>query len=189
MQFNDRPIKREVQHILFTTVNKKGCKVTGLAGDCPEEYKKLLKLHFSCNEIQLVDFVLKGEGYINKPISEVTPTMVIDCDFCDSIINSGEEFLQVYKNMIHKYSNRKGKKVLSFTFSNRLAGGLEKSLNWLNKNLYENSLQLNGLSYSKALSSHEHWRIIGHTQSKFNESMLISYRDTSSMLSGIISWY
>lgn len=186
-QFNNRPIKREVQHILFTTVNKKGCKVTGLAGNYPEEYKKLLKLHFACKQIQLVDFNIIKEGYINMPISKVPMTMVVDCDFCSSIINSGEEFLKVKYNMEEKYKRKK--KVLAFTFSNRLAGGLSRTIQWLNENLYENTLVLNNIDISKSLSSHEHWRIIGHNQSNFEQSVLISYRDTSSMISGIISWY
>lgn len=185
-EFKNCTIKREVQHILFTNVNKKGVKITGLSGSNIEEYSKILKNHFNSNNIKLVDFNIKGENIINNKISNVKPTLVMDCDFCDTIINSGEELLKVYNNMTIRYPNKE--KILAFTFSNRMSGGLQKTLDWLNTNIYKESLQLNNQNYSKCINPGKYWRIIGHNQNNFNKSILISYRDSVSMLSGIISW-
>ena len=185
MNFQNVPVKREVQHIMFTTVNKKGVKITGLAGNNSKEYKQMLKLHFSSSNITLVDLKEVGEGIINKPIGEVNPTSVMDCDFCSTIATSGEEFLKVYNKM----SAIKGKKVLSFTFSLRLKGGLDRTLCWLNNYVYSNTLDLNKGNYTRSFSQLKYWKIIGHTQDKFDESILVMYKDSHTMLSGAISWY
>lgn len=182
--FSKSTIKREVQHLLFSTVNKKLVKFTGLAGNDPEGYKKVIRTHFSTppRGIILVDNNQTGKGIINTNISEVKPTSVMDCDFCNTIKKSGDEFLRVLENL-RKTSYKS--KIISFTFCLR-GCKLEETIDWLDHNVFEGTLFLNGKNVSNYKQRIRGYQIIGHEQYKYKQSVLIYYNDGHPMISGII---
>lgn len=192
--FQDVSVKRLVQNFLFSQVNVQNIKVTGLAGPHPLEYKEMLIKYFNPIDINLVDipswnYADEKRKYVTEwnYISRVKATSVMDCDFCDTIINSGNEFLKVYDKM-QKLPDKE--KILAFTFSTRMSGGIERTLDWISDNLYDGTIKSCDLKGQYIHSSKYRSYIYGisHRQIKFKKSLWVRYRDTSNMLSGIVSW-
>lgn len=139
-QYLNAPVKRYVQRQLFSKVDK-AKTILGLAGTHPEEYIKVLPEHKS---VILVDFnpvkeyvrrnSLVGEFDLQSSIPQsYNPINVVDCDFCKSILNCGDDLLYIYNKM--KRSLVRNKYIL-FTFSLRGVGE-NQTLAWLSKNFPE----------------------------------------------------
>lgn len=185
--FQDVSVKRQVQNFLFSKVNIKNTVVTGLAGKNPLEYKKLIEHYFDPLKVELVDFYRYPDITQWNYISKVQVTPVMDCDFCSSVVNSGEEFLTVFDNLKKLPAKEK---VLAFTFSTRMAGGLDETLKWLSHYLYNDSFkEIDRFVGNIYTSKYRSYILqIQHEQSVFKKSLLVRYRETSNMLSGIVSW-
>lgn len=140
MQYLNATAKRYVQRQLFSQI-KKAKTILGLAGTHPEKYIEVLPPH---NQVVLVDFnpvnetirrnSLIGEFELLKiEESNATTVNVVDCDFCRSIINNGDDLLYIYHRM--KRCNKQNQ-FISYTFSLR-GVGLQQTLNWLMSNIPE----------------------------------------------------
>jgi hypothetical protein len=177
-------VKRIVQQILFTQMATNG-DVTGLAGEDYQDYEKVLKKYFK-RKIFLVDTNITGPNIRNECITNTKLTRIVDCDFCKSYVNAGEELITVFNKMIQQpiktYS-----RVLLFTLSLR-GPGLNNTLDWLNLHLYDGSLKTDKVKKSLLIDDFSYIRIINHSQITFNSSFLIQYRDSSHMLSGGVLW-
>lgn len=139
-QYINAPAKRFVQRQLFSQI-KKAKTILGLAGIHPEKYLEVLPKH---NQVVLVDFnpvnnfvrrnSLIGEFDLLKSVENCyTIVNVVDCDFCRSIINNGDNLLYIYNKM--KRSSRKNQ-YITYTFSLR-GVGLNQTLDWLMTNIPE----------------------------------------------------
>lgn len=180
------PIKREVQNNLFSNLNVKRTAASGLAGNNPIEYVNLLNKHFECSEIFLYDTnPIECNKHINKKdINDAYVTNIMDCDFCSSIATDGNKLINIFKRM----NDLPGKKVLSFTFSLRLKGGLNRTLEYLNSNIFNQQLTI--IERQSIISGKwgQPFIIEYKSISQFECTRIFNYKDTSSMLSGIIVW-
>ena len=180
--FNNE-IKRTVQSILFTQMQI-NADFTGLAGPSFKEYQALAKKYFK-KAVFLVDTTIDCPEINKICITEITPTRVMDCDFCKTYIKSGEDLKKVFYKMDdlkHTYS-----KVLMFTFSLREVG-LNNTLDWLNLHFYKGTLDYTKVSQSLIIDNGGYLKIIPHNQNTFFKSFLIQYREQTHMLSGGIMW-
>ena len=139
-QYLNARVKRYVQNRLFSQINKTKT-ILGLAGTHPEEYMEVLPEH---KQVVLVDFnpvnefvrrnSLIGEFDLltNSPAHH-KPVTFVDCDFCRSIINNGDDLLYIYNKM--KLSKVKNK-YIAFTFCIRGVGE-HGTIKWLEKHFPE----------------------------------------------------
>lgn len=192
MDFKNKITKRLVQKELFRGISSN--ELLALGGDSPEEYLKVIKNKFK--RITLVDMKYAYSVNINefitlKPglIQRQQPKNVIDCDFCASVDSDGDILLEILEKMQIKGRKYKKKKSLLFTFSTRTIGGLEYTIDWLNLNLYNNSLFIHTEEKIVTSQYRGYIRKMIHSQHTFEESLLLRYRDTSNMVSGRISWH
>ena len=140
--FESSLVKRRVQKALFDGIAPKNGEITGLAGDNYLEYEKLLQECLQPKLVRLIDYNydIRDSKVEYGHIQYVKTTNIMDCDFCESIVNSGEKLLMVYKNMLKEQTDKRIKKTLIFTFSTRLSGGIIRTLQWLNTYLYKNTM-------------------------------------------------
>lgn len=147
-QYLDAKVKRYVQRRLFSKIGK-AKTILGLAGTHPEEYIKVLPYH---KRIVLVDFnpandrvvrnSLVGEfDLLSNEEAHYSPITFVDCDFCKTYKNCGDDLLYIYNKMKKNFVRNKH---ISFTFSLRGAGYIE-TLRFLcenfpefKRNLYDN---------------------------------------------------
>lgn len=187
------PVKRQVQNLLFTTVNCKNSRITGLAGCNSQEYLNILCKSFNPRNISLVDFEENSKRINQRCISRMPATPIMDCDFCKGIISDGPILLKVFNNMKKSFPDKSIKKILSFNFNfARQGSSKDETYEWLNKNLYNGTLSINSVSKQVIKNKNTYnpyIYIINHNQSKFYESLIIQYRESSQMISGIVSWY
>lgn len=181
-QYLDAKVKRYVQRRLFSKIDKTKT-ILGLAGTHPEEYVKVLPYH---KRIILVDFnpvsnrvvrnSLVGEfDLLSNEDAHYSPVTFVDCDFCKSILNCGDDLLYIYNKMKR---NLVRNKYIAFTFSLR-GVGLEKTLEWLLSNFQELYIQS---PKSLDLSILQHRQYV-----KEWSSVLFGYRDSGdNMISGLI---
>lgn len=139
-QYLHARVKRYVQNRLFSQIPKTKT-ILGLAGTHPEKYIEVLPEH---KQIVLVDFnpvnesirrnSLIGEFDLltNSP-ANYSPVTLVDCDFCRSIINNGDDLLYIYNKM--KLSKVKNK-YIAFTFCIRGVGE-SKTVKWLSEHFPE----------------------------------------------------
>lgn len=187
-QYLDAKVKRYVQKRLFSQV-RSARMILGLAGPYPYEYMRSIfrNIHFGdSTNIRLVDLnpaadVVRKNTIVaefdilqyNHP--DRCPVTFVDCDFCKSIINCGDDLLYIYNKM---KKNNVRNKYITFTFSLRKVG-LEATLNWLLHNFPElyiqspKSLDLNILQHRQYVKEYS--------------PVLFGYRDSGeNMISGII---
>lgn len=185
-----RNAKRTAQRMLFEALTSKPSKVLGLAGDCPDKYKQVLEETIHPSKILLCDKHRYGGEVVRGNIATLqymVKAPMVDCDFCNSIVNAKDSFLDVFNTLNTLETNER--RALSFTFSLRCAGGIERMFDFLNQHLYQGTLQVAGKSRLFGGRWGEPYLVeYRHSQSKFIDSKLISYRDTTCMFSGIISW-
>ena len=187
--------KRVAQHYLLSHVKinyNNNYHVTGFAGDNPFEYREILNQHFNPQSITLCDKDKYLPGVYHTDILNLPTTNVIDLDFEGTYITCGETALEMLKRLRTRIFNKQGKpvsKYLAITFSLR-ATGIQKTLEWLNKNLYKNTLSIAGteiiLKGQSEIKCAGYVKTIVHTQSVFKESVMVQYADTSHMLSLIV---
>lgn len=187
--------KRVAQHYLLSHVKinyNNNYRVTGFAGDNPFEYREILNQHFNPQSITLCDKDKYLPGVYHTDILNLPVTNVIDLDFEGTYITCGETALEMLKRLRTRIFNKQGKpvsKYLAITFSLR-ATGIQKTLEWLNKNLYKNTLSIAGteiiLKGQSEIKCAGYVKTIVHTQSTFKESVMVQYADTSHMLSLIV---
>lgn len=187
--------KRVAQHYLLSHVKinyNNNYRVTGFAGDNPFEYREILNQHFNPQSITLCDKDKYLPGVYHTDILNLPITNVIDLDFEGTYITCGETALEMLKRLRTRIFNKQGKpvsKYLAITFSLR-ATGIQKTLEWLNKNLYKNTLSIAGteiiLKGQSEIKCAGYVKTIVHTQSVFKESVMVQYADTSHMLSLIV---
>lgn len=145
-QYLDARVKRYVQRRLFSKIDKTKT-ILGLAGTHPEKYIEVLPYH---KNVILVDFnpvndsvrrnSLVGEfDLINSQPAQYSPITFVDCDFCKSILNCGDDLLYIYNKM--KRSTVRNK-YIAFTFSLR-GVGLAKTWEWLRENFKELNIHSN----------------------------------------------
>ena len=176
--YTEVPLKRFVQKELFNQLPDKFSIFTGLAGPNYLIYRKTILFNCNPRKIILVD-KNSTNNIVKKDNIENYLSNVMDLDFCSSIISDGEKFNHIFLKM-NKLNNDK---YLFFTFSLRLAGGLERTLSFLKQ--YANFRVINkriiksgkyGDSYCLELITN-------------NENVkLYSYKDTNCMLSGLIKF-
>ena len=189
-QYLNARVKRYVQKRLFSKIDKTKT-ILGLAGTHPEKYIEVLPYHKS---VILVDFnpvndsvrrnSLVGEfDLVNSQPAHYSPITFVDCDFCKSILNCGDDLLYIYNKM--KRSNVRNK-YIAFTFSLRGVGE-EKTLKWLQDNFPE--LGINTiLSHSINLSILQHRQYVKEYCHRDGKPInLFGYRDSGdNMISGLI---
>ena len=187
--------KRIAQHYLLSHIKiqfTNNYHVTGFAGDNPFEYREILNQHFNPQSITLCDKDKYLPGVYHTDILNLPTTNVIDLDFEGTYITCGETALEMLRRLRTRIFNKQGKpvsKYLAITFSLR-ATGIQKTLEWLNKNLYKNTLSIAGteiiLKGQSEIKCAGYVKTIVHTQSVFKESVMVQYADTSHMLSLIV---
>lgn len=187
--------KRVAQHYLLSHIKipfTNNYHVTGFAGDNPFEYREILNQHFNPQSITLCDKDKYLPGVYHTDILNLPTTNIIDLDFEGTYITCGETALEMLKRLRTRIFNKQGKpvsKYLAITFSLR-ATGIQKTLEWLNKNLYKNTLSIVGteiiLKGQSEIKCAGYVKTIVHTQSVFKESVMVQYADTSHMLSLVV---
>ena len=90
--YNNVPIKRQVQKLLFSDLNITGKTVTGLAGSNPQEYINIIKTELNPIDVKLYDINPQPFSVVGNIVS-AEPTNIMDCDFCSSIVNEGYLYL------------------------------------------------------------------------------------------------
>lgn len=192
-QYLDARVKRYVQRRLFSKIDKTKT-ILGLAGTHPEKYIEVLPYH---KNVILVDFnpvndsvrrnSLVGEfDLVNSQPAHYNPITFVDCDFCRSIINCGDDLLYIYNKM--KKSTVKNK-YIAFTFSLRNVGE-QPTLKWLQNHFPELGLTDNpdcDLWY-KSLSILQKRQYVKQYSDKVHGKLnLFGYRDSGAcMISGLI---
>lgn len=192
-QYLNARVKRYVQKRLFSKINKTKT-ILGLAGTYPEKYIEVLPYH---KNVILVDFnpvndsirrnSLVGEfDLINSQPAHYNPITFVDCDFCKSILNCGDDLLYIYNKM--KRSTVRNK-YIAFTFSLR-GVGLTKTWKWLKENFKELNIHSNvpladDIVNLNLLQKRQYVRqYLGSTGCPIN---LYGYRDSGdNMISGLI---
>ena len=187
--------KRVAQHYLLSHVKinyNNNYHVTGFAGNNPSEYRKILNQHFNPQSITLCDKDKYLPGVYHTDILNLPTTNVIDLDFEGTYITCGKTALEMLRRLRTHIFNKQGKpvsKYLAIIFSLR-ATGIQKTLEWLNKNLYKNTLYIAGIEIilkgQSEIKCAGYVKTIVHTQSIFKESVIVQYADTSHMLSLIV---
>lgn len=136
--YNDCPLKRSIQknHCWFMEPHHK--TILGLSSpEIVNDYLQVLPEH---DDLFLVNYEPIDEAInANSLIGmfdillhrNIIPTF-IDADFCNSIINSGDDLVYIY----NKCKKLKRDITISFTFSIR-GVGLSKTINWLHKQFPE----------------------------------------------------
>lgn len=127
-----RNAKRTAQRMLFEALTSKPSKVLGLAGDCPDKYKQVLEETIHPSKILLCDKHRYGGEVVRGDIATLqymVKAPMVDCDFCNSIVNAKDSFLDVFNTLNTLETNER--RALSFTFSLRCAGGIERMFDFL----------------------------------------------------------
>lgn len=186
-QYLDARVKRYVQRRLFSKIDKTKT-ILGLAGTHPEKYIEVLPYH---KNVILVDFnpvndsvrrnSLVGEfDLVNSQPAHYNPITFVDCDFCRSIINCGDDLLYIYNKM--KLSTVRNQ-YIAFTFSLRGIGE-KATLIWLRDHFPEL-----GIKSSTEQSHSLDLNILQHRQyvKEYDNLNLFGYRDSGdNMISGLI---
>ena len=184
METFNNSVKRTVQKTLFSKFKTIG-NFTGLAGPSFEEYDALARKYFK-GKIVLVDNEVISPKILNRDITEVPATRIMDCDFCRTYVESGEALKYIFNKMDLNFLHNK---TLLFTLSIRYVG-LDNTLDWLNVNFYNKSLTNVKGTPTISLSDKGYIKFLLHKQNRFKDSLLIQYRNKNNthMLSGGIKW-
>lgn len=180
---NKTKAKREVQDRLFKYFSEiKNPQLTALAGSSPSIalacYSKYV------DDITLVDINPVQPNVKRGYIENFPATNIMDVDLEITILNGQYTIMNVFYNM---NTQVKGLKALCFTVSTRGANGRNNALSVLNNTLYKNTLQIQ--DFKQILIDNTRYIVeVVHKQSRFLESKLYYYKDSSQMLSGIILW-
>lgn len=195
IDYKFRPAKRTAQKFVMIETGVKRLSFSGLGGSDSDLYKQTIKEYLDPKGIQLCDInpliSRMNPGVTWGALEDVikrNPTNIVDCDYCASILTEGKNMLSVYKTMCEKVS---GKKVLMFSFSTRMPGGYERTLDILNKILYDGTIEETSsikLDLQERVQPNSFCHFITHKQSKFEKSILVRYRDYTNMLCGAIVW-
>lgn len=190
--------KRVAQHYLLSHVKinyNNNYHITGFAGDNPLEYKSILDQHFNPQSITLCDKNKYLPGVYHIDILNLPITNVIDLDFEGTYITCGETVIEMLYRLRTHLFNRQGRPISKYfmlTFSLRQTG-IQKTLEWLNRNLYNNTLSVAGteiiIKGQSEIKCAGYVKAIVHTQSVFKESVIVQYADTSHMLSLIVRFW
>ena len=176
--FENVEIKRLVQSNLFKQLPPKYSTFIGLAGPNYLKYRKIILNNSNPRKIVLVD-LNSSNNIVKTGNIEDYLSNYMDLDFCSSIISDGEKF----NNVFNKMNNLKGDKYLFFTFSLRLKGGLNTTLEFLNKFINFDIVEISSLISGKYGSSYCRELITNNENIK-----LYSYKDTNCMISGLIKF-
>lgn len=179
------PNKRQSQALLMANLPEPilGQEITGLAGDEPSEYMQLLFKYFRYKAVHLYSLSSDHPLVHRDNILKAPVTRIMDLDWEGTIINYGMTTKLIFDEM---YKLR-GKKVLMLTFSYR--NGLEETIEWLNKNIFDNTLSVNGVLLKGGVGRKGYIHIMDVFQSKFKHCGINTYTDSGmTMLSLIISW-
>lgn len=171
-------IKRLIQSNLFKQLPPKYNTFIGLAGPNYLKYRKTILNNSNPRKIVLID-LNSNNTIVKKDNIENYLSNYMDLDFCSSIVNDGAKF----KNVFYKMNNLKGDKYLFFTFSVRLKGGLNLTLEFLNKFIKFDVINTNSLISGKYGYPYCKELITNNSNVK-----LYSYKDTNCMISGLIKF-
>lgn len=207
-------MKRLVQNdVLFPSVGTSGLPMTGLAGWNPQECLNNYRNGLRTNNITLVDIDLKPEPFVKLARIENMPaTPIMDCDYCASILYTQESLEKVFSNMcklpkeVDKYllftfslrgcpgrSNYAMKQITFGVLNDILYDGTLSNINWSTEGSALVSMKSKWLAYEENKrrygSNCSIWsKWVAHEQSRFKKSILIRYRDSWEMLTGLVNW-
>ena len=191
-QYLDARVKRFVQRRLFSQIDKTKT-ILGLAGTHPDKYKEVLPYH---KQVILVDFNPVNDSIIRNSLigefdlrtsqpAHYSPITFVDCDFCRSILNCGDDLLYIYNKM--KRSTVRNK-YIAFTFSLRGVGE-QLTLKWLQENFPELNIDRKLILAHKINLNFLQRRqyIKEYTNCNGQPLNLFGYRDSGdNMISGLI---
>lgn len=184
---NSTHAKRFVQDKLFTNFSlAEKQELTGLAGSNPVVAYLQYQKHLSDqSNITLIDINSFDPNIRRIDIVYAKPTYIMDVDLEVSIVNGISTIKRVFDNMNEFLI---GTKILCFTLSTRCIGGRQRTIECLNKHLYNQTLNVLNFDKIEIGIRTRYVQHLIHTQTAFTFSDLYCYKDSSHMLSGIIVW-
>lgn len=193
--YHNVPIKRQVQNFLYSDLGITGNTVIGLAGNNPTGYSELLMDHFNPDKIILLDKrddieylehdqlqIVRGDIRSRTYISNI-----MDCDFCASIKYDVEHL----RNILDDMRKLHGPKMISFTCSLRVPGGLKYTVDTINTVLFDNTLKVEE-NIQNILTMKAKPKQFGCSRkaesSLFDKVKFVTYHDSHSMLQVVMTW-